>query len=128
MQELVKANEELTTLPADASNPTKISYVYFRIQPFCQPSPISSEQLQLQFLLELSDPLHDLNHSVVSQGIPISWLGLWEQHDWVEDLVVDVLRIGIELVGQEYIVARMGWQSHSTPAVEESKDTQESNN
>lgn len=34
---------------------------------------------------------------------------LWDKHEWIEDLVVEVLRVGVEVVGQEYISARMGW-------------------
>ena len=122
MQDLIKSNEELVSQPSDASNPTKISYVYFRIQPFRQPSPFAQDEPHLQFLLELSDPTHELSHRTVSQSIPVSWLDLWEQHDWVEDVVVEVLRIGIEIIGQEYIVARMGWLNGSKP-IGESEDT-----
>lgn len=41
--------------------------------------------------------------------VPEKWLGLWDEYDWVEDLVAEVLRVGVEVVGQEYLVARMGW-------------------
>jgi hypothetical protein len=41
--------------------------------------------------------------------VPEKWLGLWDQYDWVEDLVAEALRVGVEVVGQEYIVSRMGW-------------------
>lgn len=27
----------------------------------------------------------------------------------MEDLVAEALRVGVEVVGQEYVVARMGW-------------------
>lgn len=36
-------------------------------------------------------------------------MSIWDQYDWVEDLVAEALRVGFEAVGQEYIVARMGW-------------------
>lgn len=48
-------------------------------------------------------------HSTVTQAVPGDWLDIWDEYDWVEDLVVEALRVGIEVVGQEYIVARMGW-------------------
>jgi len=36
-------------------------------------------------------------------------LQIWDDYDWVEDLVAESLRVGIEVIGQDYIVARMGW-------------------
>lgn len=32
-----------------------------------------------------------------------------EKQDWIEDVIVDVLRTGLETIGQEYIAARMHW-------------------
>jgi len=32
-----------------------------------------------------------------------------DDYDWVEDLVAEALRVGVEVIGQEYVVARMGW-------------------
>lgn len=34
---------------------------------------------------------------------------MWDEYDWVEDLVVESLRVGVEVIGQEYVVSRMGW-------------------
>jgi hypothetical protein len=34
---------------------------------------------------------------------------LWEQHEWVEDQLAETLRLGVEMLGQEYVVARMRW-------------------
>ena len=31
------------------------------------------------------------------------------EYEWVEDLVVEAIRVGVEVIGQEYIVSRMGW-------------------
>lgn len=45
----------------------------------------------------------------MTQGIPKKWLGLWDTYPWVEDLVVEALRVGVEVLGQEYIGGRMGW-------------------
>ena len=41
--------------------------------------------------------------------MPASWLAIWDEYDWVEDLVAESLRVGVEVIGQEYVVARMGW-------------------
>jgi Family of unknown function (DUF5427) len=73
-------------------------------------TPLSAEP-HLQFLLHLSDPAHKLTHTTVTQAVPARWLELWEKYVWVEDLVAEALRVGVEVIGQDYIVARMGWGS-----------------
>lgn len=45
----------------------------------------------------------------VTQVIPSNWLALWDEYEWAEDLVAETIRIGAEVLGQEYVVARMGW-------------------
>ncbi len=45
----------------------------------------------------------------LTQVVPSSWITIWDTYDWVEDLVADTIRIGVEVLGQEYVVARMGW-------------------
>ena len=59
----------------------------------------------------LSDPAHRLAHTTITQVVPSDWLGLWDEYEWVEDLVAETIRIGAEVLGQEYVVARMGWGS-----------------
>lgn len=68
-----------------------------------------SKQQHLQFLLYLTDPDHNLIHSTITQSVPGAWLGIWDDYEWVEDLVAEVLRVGVEVIGQEYLVSRMGW-------------------
>jgi len=74
--------------------------------PSSNPAPTQSH---LQFIILMSDPWHQLVHTTVTQAIPGNWLDIWDEYDWVEDLVVEALRVGVEVLGQEYIVARMGW-------------------
>ena len=57
----------------------------------------------------LFDPAHQLSRSTTSQVVPSNWLTLWDDYDWVEDMVAETIRIGAEVLGQEYVVARMGW-------------------
>jgi hypothetical protein len=57
----------------------------------------------------------------VTQAIPNHWLNVWDQYDWVEDRVAEVLQLGVEVIGQEYIVGRMGWV-RETAAVTMSED------
>ena len=105
--------------------------MYLRIQPFYTnlSQPVSSSSSEpalepvpsLQFLLYLSDPAHNLSHATVTQVIPGKWLELWDDYTWVEDLCEEALRVGVEVLGQEYIVARMGWgkKEVSSPVIPE---------
>lgn len=106
-------------------NPTTYSTVYIRVQPFFSPeiptkipgrpqdaaSPIvpKMEQKQLKFLLYLVDPTHELAHASVTQGTSANWTAIWDNHEWVEEIVVEVLRVGVEVLGQHYVADRMGW-------------------
>lgn len=128
MDELVKNNYKPTTsTPSSTQSPTTYSHIYLRVQPFItsftlpdQPSTDEassskpSTQSHLQFLLYLSDPAHQLVHTTITQAIPGQWLEIWDQYDWVEDLVAEALRVGVEVIGQEYVVARMGWGNKDT--------------
>ncbi|CAE6527374.1 unnamed protein product [Rhizoctonia solani] len=125
----VRAAQPDTTEPKSPTlqNPTTYSTIYIRVQPFfspelptklpnlpgteapeAPPTP-KAEQQQLQFLLYLVDPVHELAHATVTQGVSAGWLGMWEAHEWVEDTVVEVLRIGVEVLGQHYVADRMGY-------------------
>ena len=102
-------------------NPTTYSSVFLRIQPFYSITPPFMTPLtkpneestaparQLQFFLYLTDPNHSITHSTVTQVVPGEWLDCWDEYDWVEDLVVEALRVGIEVVGEMYLASRMGW-------------------
>ena len=124
-----------------SSNPTTYSSVFLRIQPFFS-SPIPAPKLptseemepttaaippqQLQFVLYLVDLKHNIAHTTITQTVPAVWLEIWDEYDWVEDLVVDVLRVGVEIIGEEYLVSRMGWGKKNgsgspTPAVTDEK-------
>jgi hypothetical protein len=56
----------------------------------------------------------------VTQGIPGKWLDIWEAYPWVEEFAVEALRVGVEVLGQEYISGRMGWTSDKEESSEES--------
>jgi hypothetical protein len=126
-----------TTTSSSLTTPMTYSHVYLRIQPFfttyhipppsptestsSSPVPASSNQ-QLSFLLYLSDPEHQLIQTAVTQSVPSQWLAIWDQHDWVEDSIAEVLRLGVEVIGQEYIVARMGWAGKEKELKEKIKE------
>ncbi|THH32341.1 hypothetical protein EUX98_g1849 [Antrodiella citrinella] len=130
LDELIKRNVQPPQPANTVQNPTTYSYIYLRIQPFLttltlphqQPTTApdgsialaTTETQQLQFLLYLSDPSHNLSHSTVTQAVPGQWLDLWDDYDWVEDLVVEAIRVGVEVIGQEYIVSRMGWDKKAS--------------
>lgn len=126
LDQIIKSNAKPPPVQ-DPSNPspTTYSHIYLRIQPFTttytlpqqadptaaseSPAAPAASQTHLQFILHLSDPWHQLVHTTVTQAVPVDWLEIWDDYDWVEDLVVEALRVGVEVIGQEYIVARMGW-------------------
>lgn len=31
--------------------------------------------------------------------------------EWIEDMLVESLRVAVEVIGQEYVVSRMSWDS-----------------
>ncbi|KIK98505.1 hypothetical protein PAXRUDRAFT_674417 [Paxillus rubicundulus Ve08.2h10] len=117
LDDLVKNDTNAPPKESSAENPVTYSSVYLRIQPFTRPyalpelvdGPSDSEGSYLQFILHLSDPGHKLSHTTVTQAIPSKWLQLWDQYDWVEDLVAESLRVAIEVLGQDYLASRMGW-------------------
>ena len=48
---------------------------------------------------------------------------MWDEYEWVEDTISETLRFGVEVVGQEYVVGRMGWgKLQETTAATESED------
>ncbi|KIM28981.1 hypothetical protein M408DRAFT_329024 [Serendipita vermifera MAFF 305830] len=117
-------------------NPTTYSSVFLRIQPFFSITPpfmtpitkpneeSTAPARQLQFFLYLTDPNHSITHSTVSQVIPAEWLDSWDDYDWVEDLVVETLRVSVEVVGEMYLASRMGWgkKEKNAPVSEEKKE------
>ncbi|EIW64912.1 uncharacterized protein TRAVEDRAFT_110515 [Trametes versicolor FP-101664 SS1] len=125
LEELMRRNVKPEQSTSSATqNPTTYSYVYLRVQPYtttyalpqlhadsdaAAAVPNPTTQSSLQFLICLSDPEHNMIHSTVTQSVPTKWLDLWDEYDWVEDLVVEAIRVGVEVIGQEYIGSRMGW-------------------
>lgn len=47
---------------------------------------------------------------------------MWEKYDWVEDLMAEALRVGVEVIGQEYVVKRMGWGTGPNTSEEAATD------
>ncbi|KAF8078342.1 maintenance of telomere capping protein 1 [Lyophyllum atratum] len=140
IEELIKNNTKPTS--PNPSSPTTYSHVYLRVQPYftiydssdtpasqsSESEAASTQKQHLQFLLYLSDPEHQLTHTTITQAVPGKWLDLWDEFDWVEDLVAEALRVGVEVVGQEYLVARMGWGGQGKTGRVESDENKETPN
>lgn len=92
--------------PTPAESPITTIPIYLYLQPVLIPSPYassSSDKLDhLTFLISLSDPAHSLERTTISQAVPADWLTVeYDRSDWVEERLVDVLRVGVEVVVQE---------------------------
>ena len=139
LNELIKQNSDSTSAASSSyTSPVTYSNIYLRVQPFTTsfflpeqpatsedaPSTPASTQTSLQFVLLLTDPTHKLVHTTMTQSVPGNWLELWDKYDWVEDLVAEALRVGVEVIGQEYIVSRMGWGNTETLPKKEVEDEQ----
>ncbi|KAJ7666448.1 hypothetical protein B0H17DRAFT_265125 [Mycena rosella] len=83
LDDLMKNNTKATTSKPESNvqTPTTYSHIYLRIQPF-----LTSACREIGLLRECG-----------------------RSTDWVEDLVAEALRVGVEVIGQEYVVKRMGW-------------------
>jgi predicted membrane GTPase involved in stress response len=56
----------------------------------------------LHFIISLHDPAHSLRFTTTTQPVPGDWLEVeYEQSDWVEERLVDVLKTGIEVIAQD---------------------------
>ncbi|KAJ3482066.1 hypothetical protein NLI96_g7230 [Meripilus lineatus] len=118
IEEMTKRNVQPPPTESALQNPTTHSYVYIWIQPYSTtinvPQTDGSDAAPIphnsaHFLIYLSDPAHKVLHTTISQAVPFKWLDLWDEYDWVEDLAVEAIRVSVEVIGQEYIVSRMGW-------------------
>ncbi|GJJ09591.1 hypothetical protein Clacol_003814 [Clathrus columnatus] len=117
IEDLIKAKPERQPRQTSATNPTTYSSVYLHIQPYITNG-------RLQFLIHLSSPSHNLDHVTVTQAVPHKWIisfeseGESKSNSWVEDTLVEVLRVGISVIGQEYLAERMGWLSLEKEKIE----------
>lgn len=105
------ANVPVTTVP-----------IFLHLQPLLAPLPIpeppvlmksssskpSTPTKHLYFLMTLHDPVHSLRFTTTTQPSPADWLDVeYDNSDWVEERLVEVLRTGVEIVAQD-VSARGG--------------------
>ncbi|KAI8082253.1 maintenance of telomere capping protein 1 [Thamnidium elegans] len=101
--------------------------VFMAIQPVKMiMSPIDeddTETHQLSFIIMMVDPTHNLKFKTYSQSLPLHWLDIpYEENEWVEDKMVDIIRMSVTSIAQDYVWTRMsgGPQSaHSEEKVQE---------
>ncbi|KAH9819414.1 maintenance of telomere capping protein 1 [Melampsora americana] len=126
------AKEEETNLKQDLPI-TKCS-VYIRIQPILSTLPClhqSQDQIQsskeideslkgisvleeehLFFLILLKDLDNSLDHATLSQSMPADWLKIpFEENEWVEEVMVEIIRRATEVIGQQYVNGRLTGRS-----------------
>jgi hypothetical protein len=122
---------------AESGDKATVCPVYLRLQPALAPLPWSAsstegqglkaggeaagtaaaaapeeEEKYLFFLLILVDPSNSLRHETLTQALPANWLDIpFEENEWVEQEMVDVIRKGAEVIGQEYISGRQSGRS-----------------
>ncbi|CAO3594074.1 unnamed protein product [Absidia cylindrospora] len=116
-----------TTIPQEDATPVINCPVYMAIQPaknsFTDDDTIPS---QLVYAIVLEDPTNKLSFQTYSQSIPLAWLDIpYEENEWVEDKIVDVLRMAVTTVAQDYVFTRMTGGTKLAQAVEESSKMQD---
>lgn len=86
---------------------------------------------QLVYAIVLEDPTNQLSFQTYSQSIPLSWLDIpYEENEWVEDKMVDVLRMAVTTIAQDYVWTRMSGGKHLVQAVQDASNNaqQQQNN
>jgi hypothetical protein len=118
----------LASMPFDM--PTASTQLASDSSPSSGPTIKTDEELYLFFILILRDPTNELVHKTLTQSMPSKWLEIpFEENEWVEDIMVDVIRRGVEIIGEEYIKGRMHGRLFKNAKVEtlfeESEETEE---
>lgn len=105
-----------------ARNPVTLASncpVFMAIQPCRVPrhgyaKPASSEEKTLEkdmfisYVIVLQDPTHKLEFESCSQSVPAHWLLIpYEENEWVEDRMVDCIRLAVGVIAQDYVWTRM---------------------
>ncbi|CEP19295.1 hypothetical protein [Parasitella parasitica] len=104
--------------------------VFMAIQPVKMAmAPIDdqdTEQQQVSFIILMEDPTHRLKFKTYSQSLPLSWLDIpYEENEWVEDKMVDIIRMSVTSIAQDYVWTRMSGNATSTNIPTESDQVQE---
>lgn len=108
--------------------PITICPVYLRIQPVLAPLPLAIDDLkdQLYFLLVLRDAEHNLERTTLSQAMPAEWLEIpFEENEWVENEMVDIIRKATETVGTDWVRTRQFGQAQAVQEAMQKESAQQ---
>ncbi|KAF9413037.1 hypothetical protein BGZ94_000863 [Podila epigama] len=69
---------------------------------------IPEKDMYVSYVIVLQDPTHKLEFESVSQSLPAHWLLIpYEENEWVEDRMVDCIRLAVGVIAQDYVWTRM---------------------
>ncbi|KAF9087992.1 hypothetical protein BGX29_000507, partial [Mortierella sp. GBA35] len=69
---------------------------------------IMEKDVFLSYVIVLQDPTHKLEFESCSQSLPAHWLLIpYEENEWVEDRMVDCIRLAVGVIAQDYVWTRM---------------------
>jgi len=69
---------------------------------------IMEKDVFLSYVIVLHDPTHKLEFESVSQSLPAHWFMIpYEENEWVEDRMVDCIRLAVGVIAQDYVWTRM---------------------
>ncbi|KAG0221798.1 hypothetical protein B0O80DRAFT_233193 [Mortierella sp. GBAus27b] len=87
-----------------------------------EPSKIAEKDMFVSFVLVLHDPTHKLEFESCSQSMPAQWLLIpYEENEWVEDRMVDCIRLAVGVVAQDYVWTRMKGDELQRLQIQEAK-------
>lgn len=124
---MIKTHFDPENYQASARNPTTHATscpVFMAIQPCRVPrhgysqsaaaaaadpsAKIAEKDVFISYVIVLQDPTHKLEFESVSQTLPANWLLIpYEENEWVEDRMVDCIRLAVGVVAQDYVWTRM---------------------
>ncbi|KAG0017434.1 hypothetical protein BGZ82_000758 [Podila clonocystis] len=127
IEHLIKTHYDPEKHQASARNPTTHATscpVFMAIQPCRVPrhgysqsaaattadpsAKISEKDMFISYVIVLQDPTHKLEFESVSQTLPAHWLLIpYEENEWVEDRMVDCIRLAVGVIAQDYVWTRM---------------------
>lgn len=116
-----------TYTPQSGAVPVIHCPVFMAIQPvkitMTPIDPEDTELEQLSFVILMVDPNNKLKFKTYSQSMPLNWLDIpYEENEWVEDKMVDILRMSVTSIAQDYVWTRM---SGSPQPNQEQEEVQE---
>lgn len=96
------ADLPVTTVPIYLHLQPVLVHLPFPEPPSSKDADSSVQPKHLTFIVTLHDDVHGLKQSTITQYSPADWMEVdYERSDWVEERLVDVIRVGVEVVIQE---------------------------